>query len=779
MSLLYYLIMFIKADGHTFIMNSIKFSYVESAMASEAKLCRREDFDRVIDSAEVADLVGRIGQCEDKEKRGALKKRLPAFCFHATFHCGKRSNKDAICSGLFMIDLDDSKDDVSEVWSRIEAAVSVKDCRWKVYLSHMTPSGKGLRLVVRCIDGVSVPDCQKMFCAEMGLVNDPAVKDLARCSFAVPRDYFFRIDYSIFNDDAPLSPTPATGSVNRVSMMDELEAEGNMWDYVLTHDSPADEERLVFSGIPYSEIVERLCERLGCKVIEEGVRNHTLFRLATLLRNVCDYDPNVLKLILPKTTPALSDEELYSICVNACSRSMDAKMPRVLEEVVNSLKRERDDEGDAEVSDEPKVLSELPRMPKVFRTFADLCPPEYAEAMILSMLPVLGTLATGIRGIYNGNEPIRMNFQTLVVGPQASCKSRILKLSTSLLDSLVERDKSMRMKEREYDERARAGRGNKRGRKKKGEQQETGLPPKLPIRIIPASISISKLLERLENAGGKHLFSVENEIGTVANTNRSGAWSKKMEIYKNAFDNELYGQDYRSEDSYSAILPVVYNYLFAGTYEAVMDFYDNHAVKSGLASRTIVAYVPDTFASKRPVFKSLSEKGKSCVDSVVECLEAYNKEVHCPKLAKAIDAWLEKCAKEALEANDKGVDFFCRRSAVIGFKAGLLAYVLEGEKETRTVTDFATWVAECVMRNQIRLWGDLVEEQSDIVRTPVHKQNLFEKMPQVFSRGELKSSVNDSNGGYVRQIICRWKKARMIEELPDGKFAKTTSSKSA
>jgi hypothetical protein len=72
----------------------------------------------------------------------------------------------------------------------------------------------------------------------------------------------------------------------------------------------------------------------------------------------------------------------------------------------------------------------------------------------------------------------------------------------------------------------------------------------------------------------------------VANTNRSGAWSKKMEIYKNAFDNELYGQDYRSEDSYSTIVPVAYNYLFAGTYEAVMDFYDNHAVKSGLASRT-------------------------------------------------------------------------------------------------------------------------------------------------------------------------------------------------
>lgn len=752
------------------------FSYIKNARVSEASACNREVFDSVIDSVEVTDLVSRISECEDKEKRSELKILLPAFCFHASFPSGKRSNAGAEVSGLFMIDIDDSKEDVELLWARVEYALSAEGCRWKVYLAHKTPSGRGLRLVVRCLDGVGVPDCQKRFCAEMGLVNDPAVKDLARCSFAVPRSFFFRIDYSLFSDEAPLSPQPAGGFM---MLSDEQEAEGNMCDYILTHDSPADEERVVFGGIPYAEIVDGLCERLGCRVIEEGARNQTLFRLAMLLRNVCDYDPKLLMLVLPRTTPALSDDELYSICVNACSRRMDVKMPRILEEVVNSLRRERDDEADAAVSVESKPSADLPRMPKVFRTFADLCPPEYAEAMILSMLPVLGTLATGIRGVYNGNEPIRMNFQTLVVGPQASCKSRILKLSTSLLDSLAERDKSMRMKEREYDERLRAGKGKKRGRKKKGEQQEVELPPKLPIRIIPASISISKLLERLENAGGKHLFSAENEIGTVANTNRSGAWSKKMEIYKNAFDNELYGQDYRSEDSYSAILPVVYNYLFAGTYEAVMDFYDSHAVKSGLASRTLVAYVPDTFASKRPVFKSLSEKGKTYVDSVVECLEAYNKEIHCPKLAKAIDSWLEKCAKEALETNDKSVDFFCRRSAVIGFKAGLLAYVLEGEKETRTVSEFATWVAESVIRNQIRLWGDLVEEQLEMARTPVHKQNLYEKMPQVFSRVELKSSMKESNSGYVRQIICRWKKACMIEELPDGKFAKITPSKSA
>lgn len=173
-------------------------------------------------------------------------------------------------------------------------------------------------------------------------------------------------------------------------------------------------------------------------------------------------------------------------------------------------------------------------------------------------------------------------------------------------------------------------------RSKSGKNGGSETTPKFPIRIVPASISVSKLLYRMDNADGKHLFSVENEIGTVSNTNNSGAWANKMEIYKNAFDNEVYGQDYRSTDSYSAMLPIAYNYLFAGTYEAALEFYNQKAVKTGLATRTIVAYVPETHNEERPVFKSLSEKDKVYVDGVVELLVNYNKEVKCPKVDKEI-----------------------------------------------------------------------------------------------------------------------------------------------
>lgn len=740
-------------------MDKIIFSLLKSAKVSETKICTREYFDGVIDSAEVAGIVDKISQCLEKEHRSELKKLLPVFCYHASFPDGKRSNSGAKASGLFMTDLDHSKEDVAEVWKRIEEKLSVEGCRWKVYLAHRTPSGDGLRLVVRCLDGMGVPDCQKEFCEEMGLVNDPAVKDLARCSFAVPRSYFFRIDYSIFTDDVPELPAEGCEKV----CVKEV-AEGLL--------PVADVEQLSFDGIPYEAVVDKLCERLGYQVIEEGVRNQTLFRLALLLRNVCDYKPRLLAKILPKTIPPLSADELNFICMSACRKEMDVRMPRILDEVVNSLRKESAAEDAAE---EVAAVLPMPRLPKVFRIFVSLCQPEYAETMILSLLPVLGTLGTGISGVYNDNEPQRMNFQTLIVGPQASCKSRILKLATQhLLDSIMKEDEMYRAQEREYYETLRLD----RKRKKKGKGEGEDLPPKKEIRIPPATLSVSKYLERQQNAQGKHLFSVENEIGTVANSNRAGAWANKLEIYKNAFDNELYGQDYRSEDSYSAVVPVAYNYLFAGTYAAVMEFYNKKAVMSGLGSRTIVAFVPETFASKRPKFKTLSAKDKEYLDGVVLRLRDFQGEVHCPKVAKAIDEWLDKCAVEAKKADDDAVDFFCRRSAIIGSRAGMLAYVLEGRKESKVVVDFAVWVAERVMRNQIALWGAWVFEGSSPLQSTVARKNIYDVLNAEFSYSDLRKVMGQgASECSVRKVISRWKKSGLIEKISANNYRKTEQQK--
>lgn len=743
--------------------NKIVFSYIENIKRPIAIECTKDRFERVIDSKAVEELVDKIAVCEDKEQRDELKKCLPGFCFHASFPNGKRGNKEAVASGLFIIDVDHPTEPAGDIWLRICAGLEKSG--WKVYIAHKTPSG-GLRLVVRRRDGMGIAECQQMFSDEFGIENDDHVKDLARCSFAVPRKYFFHFDDSVFTDTMPIC---------EVTKDDAVETTED--DAVEISDAGAQDvaevkvsEEPFFDGIPYRLIALRFAERKGWGVIKEGERNQKLFQLALSLRTICDYNPGLLASILPATEPPLPKGELADIAKSACKRGHELKTDPVLLSVIEEIRAEckTETDGVGEGFDAYRKLP-MPNLPKIFKTFTSLCPSQYSEVVVLSLLPVLGFLGTGIRSFYNENEPTRMNFQTVVVGPPASCKSRVLRLVTEhLLKMMREKEKEMRRREAEYEELARRN----SMRSKSGKNGGSESAPKFPVRIVPASISVSKLLYRMDNADGEHLLSVENEIGTVSNTNNSGAWANKMEIYKNAFDNEVYGQDYRSADSYSAMLPIAYNYLFAGTYEAVLEFYNQKAVKTGLATRTIVAYVPDTYDEERPVFKGLSEKDKVYVDGVVELLVNYNKEVKCPKVDKGIYKWLVSHKKWANEADDAAMKFFLHRAASIGDRAGKLAYVLEGEKENKRVVEFAVWVANTVMLNQIRLWGRFAEESS--LPVCVAKRNVYKELDDTFTYSDLMQKLGSgTSSANMRKIVSRWKQANLIVKTSNGVFVKT------
>lgn len=741
----------------------IRFSYIENIKRPIAIDCTRDRFVSAIDSKAVEELADKIAVCEDNEQRAELKKCLPVFCFHASFPNGKRGNKEAVASGLFIIDVDHPAEPAEDIWLRISAGLEKSG--WKVYIAHMTPSG-GLRLVVRRRDGMGIADCQKMFSDEFGIENDDHVKDLARCSFAVPRKYFFHFDDSVFTDTMPIC---------EVTKDDAVETTED--DTVEISDAGAQDVAEVkvsgeplFDGIPYRLIAQRFAERKGWGVIKEGERNQKLFQLALSLRTICDYNPGLLASILPETYPPLPKSELMGIAKSACKRGHELKTDPDLLSAIEEIRAECETETDGvgEGFDAYRSLP-MPNLPKIFKTFTRLCPQQYSEVVVLSLLPVLGFLGTGIRGFYNVNEPTRMNFQTVVVGPPASCKSRVLRLVTEhLLKRMREKEMEMRRKEAEYEEHARRNSMKSKSGKNGGIESA----PKFPIRIVPASISVSKFLYRMDNADGEHLFSVENEIGTVSNTNNSGAWANKMEIYKNAFDNEVYGQDYRSTDSYSAMLPIAYNYLFAGTYEAALEFYNQKAVKTGLATRTIVAYVHETYNEERPVFKSLSEKDKVYVDSLVELLVNYNKEVKCPKVDKEIYKWLVSHKKWANEADDAAMKFFLHRAAAIGDRAGKLAYVLEGEKENKKVVEFAVWVANTVMFNQIRLWGRFAEDSS--MPACVAKKNIFKELGDSFTYSDLMKKLGSgTSSANMRKIVSRWKQAKLIVKESKGVFVKT------
>jgi hypothetical protein len=140
-------------------------------------------------------------------------------------------------------------------------------------------------------------------------------------------------------------------------------------------------------------------------------------------------------------------------------------------------------------------------------------------------------------------------------------------------------------------------------------------------------------------------------------------------------------------------------------------------------------------------------------------------------LNKALGAWIKAQQVEALTQNDRTRDIFCRRAAVVGFRAGMLAWFLWDEKGTPTirknVCQFATWVANSML-NQHLLRFQVEGTGSNINRW----ESVLKALPEEFTRAQIEQQLSAQNVDTpVRTVVYQWKLAGFIEEVAEGRLA--------
>jgi hypothetical protein len=293
------------------------------------------------------------------------------------------------------------------------------------------------------------------------------------------------------------------------------------------------------------------------------------------------------------------------------------------------------------------------------------------------------------------------------------------------------------------------------------------------------SVSIAKLLQLLTYADGKHLIAIGEEMDTLVKSERAGVWSQKSDIYRLAFDNAEYGQAYMSETSFNAHIRVYYNLLLTGTPNSMRRFFKD--LENGLATRVCFAQLPDTSFCEIPVFAPYSEAEKAEIIRWARRLDTESGTIECQAVSKAIATWLEEKRQQAIDADNLAMDTLRRRAAVIGFRAGMLCYLLEDRKETKLVAPFAKWVAEYVFRNQMELWGEQMEQELKGAQEAQDRQgqtySLLSMLSYEFSTTDLirqraknGQSVSPTS---IKSLLCRWKKNGKVVKIAEGKWRQT------
>ena len=692
--------------------------------------------------------VEEILQDVKQNKNLDRKKELPVWLPLAKyFKNGTRKAEDAVPSGLFFLDIDE-KGLTEALWNKVREEGLIEEFRI-VYFAES--AGGGTHIWAWRTPGLSIEEDIQRLASRLGVSYDSHVTDLARCCFMVSEKYVKLLDPVVFGT----SPDPSEGGE---CLRAEESVEHPEPFLPVRPSSPLGRpgevsERLgeVYKGLEYEQIVTRLLFKLGYgDAPVEGERNETLYTVSRYMRYICDFNAEWLFQVLPHW--GLSDHEVMATIKSAVASARPQSMPSLFRELLDSMLAEVQEQESVDKEEEDDGLS--PKVPKklpgILQTIIDHTPDEFKEASLFCTMPILGTLATGVRAEYNDGKINSPSFITSVWGPQASGKSFADNLVDMLLEPIQKQDDVEWQKEMEY------------SLSKKDDAED----PMSNIRIIEPTIGVAALLKRAYCAKGKHLFTYAPEIETVLKNNKGGAWTEKNDFFRLAYDNKVWGQHRISKESFSAKTRLYYNILMCGTPQKSRAFFAD--AESGLVSRTSFVELPDMKGAKMPKFQKYSKEEETAIRH--KCLELMDEEctVELPRILKAIDDWDESKRQTYLQTLQPSLDTFRRRSALNGFHAGMVAYMLCDKQETDEVVEFAVWFAERCLYYQMKLFGDKIDALSNAegMNGQVRNVRYLDLLSKLFTRQDLEN-LRAANGQptNVRMILSRWAKEGLIRKV--------------
>ena len=683
--------------------------------------------------------VEEILQDVKQNKNLDRKKELPVWLPLAEcFSNGTRKAEDAQPSGLYFLDIDE-KGLTEQLWNKVREENLIKEFRI-VYFAES--AGGGTHIWAWRTPGLSIEEDIQKLASRLGVSYDSHVTDLARCCFMVSEQYVKLLDPVVFEPlSEELRELYATPIINKVEPTETKNSQLSIINSQLS---------MNYKGIPYEKIVQALLWKLGYgDAPAEGERNTALYTMSRYLRFICDFDEQKLFQILPHW--GLADHEVLSTIKSAVGSVRPTEMPSQMKDVLAFLGAAGED--GTEESDESLATPVNQELPGILQDLADHAPEEFKEATLIAAMPMLGTLATSVRAKYRDGKLNSPSFIVDIEAPQATGKSFVDNEFELLMDPIIKQDEVEWQKEIEYSL-----------AKKDGQEVEN---PCSNIRIIEPNIGVSAFLERALYAKGKHLFTYAPEIETVLKNNKGGAWTEKNDLFRLAYDNKPWGQHRISKDSFSGKVTLFYNMVMCGTPNKCRAFFAD--AESGLVSRVTPVQLPDMIGAKMPEFKVWTKEEEEKVKRLCLCLMDEEGEVDLPLINQAIEEWDESKRQEYLQTLRPSIDVLRRRAALNGFRAGLVAYLLEGRQETERAIKFALWYAERCFYYQLLIYGDKIDAlHNGQLSLQASKGNIryLDILPKEFTKEDLVSlRLSNNESPVVKTIICRWVKEKMVEKI--------------
>ena len=747
----------------------------------------------------------------------ALKRKLPAFIFQATFDettskTGKvgrwRKQSATRLTGLVVMDVDHVENPKG-----VFDNVIMKECKNVkngILLVYITPSGHGLKIVFKArTEWGNLIDNQHAMAKVLGVEVDESGKDSSRMSYICKNSDILYLDKELFTyenkafserytalyRDGHSQATNEDGG----DLSTALEVTSGLSSRLSEAHGEISEEKS-FKGLPYAIIIDEWWKRNG-GVPQEGERNVKLYQLAVSLRAICDNSRELLMQVMPRL--GLEEQELHAIVESACKEPPKG-LSKPMREVLESLNVSLNAQASAVTSE--SIISQklwewgtqIEALSEDYPILKDICKGlkrnQYPAALFVGggLLMTLMTRCT-YRFYHRPEELRRLNNSTLIIGDPASGKSFATRLFKLLAAPIIAADQVGKDAINAYREQMRT----------KGANKEKPKKPKVVVRIHPARTSNAQFIQDMVNAKEEvdgepmqlHMLTFDTELDNTLSLQKGGAYIDKQALQLKAFHNEEDGQAYSNVDSVFQEFYVIWNYIYTGTPIALRKMVNEQNFGSGLATRLTCIPLPATNFQMMSRESAVDYDSDNRLKAWAEKLDRMKGELSVQKIVDELYDWTARRMADAEENESKADEMLLKRCAYHGLNFSAPFIVMrhwdkmhqEGNYWCGSFeTDEVDWqLAELIVNIQYacqrHYFGAMAEAYFDnkLKDANVNLQRKqktlegFSRLPEVFTSEDVMRCFNLSSDGAVRSKTRRLLSDRLIVKVSDGRGTPT------
>ncbi len=762
----------------------------------------------------------------------ALKRKLPAFIFQATFDdttskAGKtgawRKQAATKLTGLVVMDIDHVENPLTLYQGWIEKGLDLKALG--IVLIYITPSGKGIKIVFKArLDWGNIIDNQHAMGNVLNVVVDESCKDASRMSFICKESDILYIDKELFTYENKTFSERYTalyrdGHSQATKEVLALPIGIKPGDVSTTLDM-TNGEIIKWHGYDVQGIIDaRYADKLPCEA--DSNRHSESLKLATdlllmldsdkqLVQHIVEAQPWVQEIIASRNENVAQTVSSAADCVAqkekkyACSlpsKAMQEAIQKATGKTFLEITKAQTQKTVTLKEDEMSQMlwdwgAQIEAMFDDFPILKDICKGlkrnQYPAALIVAGAFEMTLMTRCTYRFYHRPEELRrLNSSALIIGDPASGKSFATRLFKLLAAPIVAADKVGRDAINAYREQMRT----------KGANKEKPKKPKVVVRVHPARTSNAQFIQDMVNAvetvDGEemhlHMLTFDTELDNTLSVQKGGSWIDKMSLELKAFHNEEDGQAYSNMDSILQDFNVYWNYVYTGTPIALKKKVNEQNFGSGLATRLTCIPLPATNFEMMSRESTVDYESDARIKAWAEKLDRMKGELTVQKIVDELYDWTARRMMDAAENNSRADEMLLKRCAYHGLNYAAPFIVMRhwdkikqdgdywcGEFET----DEIDWrLTELIVNMQFacqrHYFGAMAEayfdnKLKDASVNVQRRQKTFEafaRLPEEFTNEDVMRCFNLSSESSARSKTSRLLRDHLIVKVREEKGA--------